>query len=148
MTLSTCKRVFQALCLALIGASCAPAIGAAQSTSACRAADTSYVPTHLAYLKAMVANTDSVAVAFRAAFQLQQVNANKVSLVTKATTCASAATALNTVRGTQGVARQVWVYSLGSNYAVEDPTIPVPPTGDYPIYFFSSTWAAKPVLMY
>ena len=96
----------------------------------------------------MVVNTDSIAVAFRTAFQLQATTANKVALVTKTSTCASAATALNAVRNTPGVTRQVWVYTLGNNYAVEDPTIPVPAMGEYPIYFFSNTWVSKPVLMY
>jgi hypothetical protein len=136
------------LCLALVSWSCAPATMSAQSASGCRPADTVKVPQHLAYLKRMVANNDSVAVEFQTAFQLQSANANKVALVTRASTCASAATALNAVRGTPGVVRQVWVYTLGSNFAVEDPTIPVPPMGAYPIYFFSSTWVSKPVLMY
>ncbi len=133
--------------LALSSWSCAPATIAAQSSSGCRAADTDRVPARLAYLKVMVAGTDSIAALFRTEFQLQAVNANKVSLVTKTSTCASAATALNAARNTPGAVRQVWVYALGSNYAVEDPTIPVEPTGPYPIYFFSNTWATKPVLM-
>lgn len=125
-----------------------PAAIAAQAASGCRPADTVRSPAHLAYLKGMVVNTDSVAVNFRTAFQLQATTANKVALVTKASTCASAATALNTVRGTPGVVRQVWVYTLGSNFAVEDPSIATPQMGSYPIYFFGSNWASKPILMY
>jgi hypothetical protein len=96
----------------------------------------------------MVVDTDSVAVNFRTALQLQATNANKVSFVTEGSTCASAATALNTVRGEPGVVRQVWVYALGNNFAVEDPSIPIHSAGTYPIYFFSNNWAAKPILMY
>jgi hypothetical protein len=106
------------------------------------------VPTHLNYLKRLVTGTDSAAVAFRAAFQHAATTDRKVALVTKTSTCAAAATALNTTRGTPGVVRQVWVYTLGSNYAVEDPTIPTPQLGSYPIYLFDGSWNSKPVLMY
>lgn len=134
--------------LALAVWSCAPATMSAQSGSGCRQADTDNVPRRLAYFKRLLSGTDSSSVAFRTAFQLQAVAVNKVSLLTKAATCASAANAVNAVRGSPGVVRQVWVYALGSNYAVEDPAIPVPALGDLPIYLFSGSWVAKPVLMY
>jgi hypothetical protein len=39
--------------------------------------------------------------------------------------------------------RQVWVYTLGSNYAIEDPDLPTAP-GEYrPIYIFDSRFAYK-----
>jgi hypothetical protein len=137
--------VLAVLCLPLAGWSCAPAI-AAQSASGCRPADTHTVPPHLAYFKARMSGTDSSALAFRSAIGLQLVSANKVTLVTKTTTCASAATAVNTLQNTPGMSRQVWVYSLGSDYAVEDPTIPVPPQGEGSMFFFSGTWTLKTVL--
>jgi hypothetical protein len=31
---------------------------------------------------------------------------------------------------------------------VEDPTIPTPQLGSYPIYLFDGSWNSKPVLMY
>jgi hypothetical protein len=136
------------LSLALGSWSCAPATMAAQSASGCRPNDNNKVPARLAYFKGLLADTDTTSVNFRSAFQLQQVAVNKVSLVTKASTCASAATAVNTVRGTPGVIRQVWVYALGTNYAVEDPTISEPAAGAIPIYLFNGTWVAKPILMY
>ena len=92
--------------------------------------DSVKVPAHLEYLRSLVVETDTVALEMRAAFQLQATTSNKVTLVTRASTCASAAAALNAVAGTPGTVRQVWVYSLGNNYAVEDPTIPVEPLGE------------------
>lgn len=136
------------LSLALGSWSCAPATMAAQSASGCRPNDNNKVPARLAYFKGLLADTDTTSVNFRSAFLLQQVAVNKVSLVTKASTCASAATAVNTVRGTPGVIRQVWVYALGADYAVEDPTISEPAAGAIPLYLFNGTWVAKPILMY
>jgi hypothetical protein len=123
-----------------------PAPISAQEASGCRPADTDRVPTHLAYFKAKLANTDSAAIKFRNMFLLDAVAANKVTLVTKSTTCVSGATAVNTVRGEPGTNRQVWVYALGNNFAVEDPEIPTPPLGEYPIYFFDKNWVLKSVL--
>ena len=40
------------------------------------------------------------------------------------------------------------MYALGTNYAVEDPTISEPAAGAMPIYLFNGTWMAKPILMY
>jgi hypothetical protein len=120
----------------------------AQGTSACRPADTTKVPAHLDYLKRVVTDTDSISRAVRDSLQLQATTANKVTLVTKATTCASAVAALNTAAGTPGAARQVWVYTLGSNFAVEDPAISSEIAGGVPFYLFDSKWTPKPILIY
>jgi hypothetical protein len=43
--------------------------------------------------------------------------------------------------------RQVWVYTLGNDFAVEDPTLAVPP-GEYrPIYFFNGSFVYKRTLV-
>lgn len=90
----------------------------AQASRGCRPADSVKVPAHLAYLKSLVVDTDSVAVPRARHFSLQATTATKVSLVTKNSTCTSAAAALNAIAGTPGTVRQVWVYTLGSNHAV------------------------------
>jgi hypothetical protein len=55
-------------------------------------------------------------------------------------------TALNTHRQESGIVRRVWVFALGSNYAVEDPDIPSQP-GEYrPIYLFDSRFNYKRTL--
>jgi hypothetical protein len=133
--------------LAFGASACSPVLGQAQANSGCLMADTVHVPTHLDYLRRLVSDTDSAAVEVRNAFELPLTSPSKVTLVTRNNTCASAAAALNTVVGTPGQIRQVWVYALGSNYAVEDPAIPVEPAG-YPIFLFTSKWVPKPVLMY
>ncbi len=143
-----CLRFSAIVTLGLGNVACSPAVSHAQAGSGCRAPDSVKVPAHLEYLTSIVVGTDSVALETRAAFQLQATTSNKVALVTRNSTCASAAAALNTVAGTPGVVRQVWVYTLGNNYAVEDPTIPIEPLGEYPIYLFDRNWNPKPVLMY
>jgi hypothetical protein len=95
-----------------------------------------------------VVDTDSVAVAGREAFGLQATAASKVALITKSSTCLTAVHAVNVAAGTPGRARQVWVYSLGTNYAVEDPAVRGDPDAyEYPIYFFDRQWIPKGVLM-
>jgi hypothetical protein len=120
----------------------------AQGTSGCLPADTVRVPAHLDYLKRVVTDTDSVSRAVRDSLGLQATTAGKVSLVTKASTCTSAVAALNAVAGTSGAVRHVWVYALGSNFAVEDPTISSETAGGLPFYLFDSKWKPKPILIY
>jgi hypothetical protein len=105
------------------------------------------MPHHLSILKRLVSSTDSTSATIRDSLTLQAVAANKVTLVTKASTCATGANALNSVAGTPGLIRQVWVYALGSNFAVEDPGMTLQEGEEYPIYLFDSRWKAKPVLM-
>jgi hypothetical protein len=47
--------------------------------------------------------------------------ASRATLVTRPSICAAAAEALNALFEEPGVRRQVWVYQLGDDYAVEDP---------------------------
>jgi hypothetical protein len=77
---------------------------------------------------------------------LAAVSAMKVSLVTKSSTCVGAVNALNAHRQESGVVRRVWVYALGSDYAVEDPDIPSQP-GEYRlIYLFDRHFNYKRTL--
>ena len=141
-----CARAGRVLA-ALLSLACN--VAAAQGSSGCRPPDTVSVPTHLQYLTRFLVCTDSLAVGFRDAFKLQPTTANKIALVTKNATCLAAASALNAIAGTPTAVRQVWVYTLGNNYAVEDPSIAdEPDPGEYPIHFFDRQWRPKPVLMY
>jgi hypothetical protein len=106
------------------------------------------VPAHIDYLKRVVADTDSVSRAVRDSLRLPATSPSKVSLVTRTSTCTSAVAALNSVAGTPGAVRQVWVDALGSNYAVEDPSISSETAGGLPFYLFDSKWKPKPILMY
>jgi hypothetical protein len=101
---------------------CASALSAQNMSSGCRVADAVRVPARLGYLKELVSSSDSDQVSTRQDLGLTTMSSNKVSLVTKETTCQAAVTALNTVRQEPGTERQVWVYALGTaGYAVDDP---------------------------
>jgi len=118
-------------------------------TSGCWPSDSVSVAPHLEYLSGLVTGEDSTSVAFRTAFELPKVSPREVTLVTQPSTCAAAASAVNQVAGTVGWPRQVLVYSLGSAYAVEDPSYRPEGVGaEYPFWFFDRRWTAKSVLMY
>ena len=117
----------------------------AQRGSGCRPADSQVVPAHLSYLTLVVSETDSVSQVVRDSLWLPLTSPSKVRLVTRATTCTSAVSALNALVGTPGQVRQVWVYALDRNYAVEDPTL-VDPAGKA-FYLFDSKWKPKPILI-
>src|SRR4051812_41444696 len=92
----------------------------AQGTS-CRAADSLSART-TRELKDYVTSTDSFTVRVRNSLGITGTSANKISYNTNSTTCKSAVTALNNHSGTPGRVRTVYVWAVGSNYAVEDPT--------------------------
>jgi hypothetical protein len=100
----------------------------------------------LDYFKQLLTSTDPARVAVRDSLTLSAVAANKISLVTRASTWVSAVNALNAHRQEPGVTRQVWVCALGSNYAVEDPGIATQP-GEYSaIYLFDKSFVYKRTL--
>jgi hypothetical protein len=134
------------LALALFTWGCAPVLSA-QGSSGCltAAADTGRVSARLDYLKQLVSSADSDYVATRQELGLPTMSVSKVALVTKQSTCQSAATAMNTVRQEQGTVRQVWVYALGtSGYALDDPgQDPDVGYGDKSLHFFDRTFGYK-----
>ncbi len=139
---SLANLVVSLLLIACINASSTPA-PAASATSGCRPPDSFFVQARLDYFRTLLTSSDSAHVAARASFDLSAVSANKVNLVTKQTTCVSAANALNTQRGEAGTSRLVWVYALGNDYAVVDPDIPGAPEESTPIYLFTHNWTYK-----
>lgn len=77
---------------------------------------------------------------------LQLAAGATVSYVTQAKTCRSAATALNTRLGTPNVGRSVYVWQVGTDYAVED--VSVGSAGEYrQVYIFDRRWAFKSVYL-
>jgi hypothetical protein len=115
-------------------------------SSGCRPADAQTVPSRLTYFKDLLTSTVAARKAVRDSLGLAAVNASKISLLTKTSTCLSAVTSLNAHRQEPGVIRQVWVYALGSNYAVEDPGIAAK-SGEYrPIYVFDRNFVYKRTL--
>ena len=120
---------------------------AASATSGCRPADNFFVQARLDYFRALLTSTDSARAVLRDSLGLSAVSVNKVTFVTKQTTCVSAANALNTFLEEPGTNRLVWVYALGGDYAVIDPDMEVPSGEDMPIYIFSRQWNYKSTLM-
>jgi hypothetical protein len=129
---------------ALVIALIAPASVVAQS-SGCRPADTMTVPKRLAYFRSLLTTTNPARIAVRDSLGLSAASASKINLVTKASTCVSAVNALNAQRQETGKVRQVWVYTLGNNYAVEDPADQDPDQYTL-IYLFSNTHVYKRTL--
>ena len=136
------QRLWAALMLTMIA--WAPPSLVAQS-SGCRPADTVAVPRRLSYFRDLLTTTDPARVAVRDSLGLSATNVNKINLVTKNSTCVNAVNAMNTQRQQSGKVRQVWVYTLGNNYAVEDPADQEP--GQYRlIYLFSNSNVYKRTL--
>jgi hypothetical protein len=113
-------RVVQGLAAALvvIASASLPASSAAQSS--CRPADATSART-VTDLQDLVTSSDSFTVRTRTSLGLPVTAANKVSYATDTRTCNSAVTALNGYFATPNRARTVYVYKVGSYYAVEDP---------------------------
>ncbi len=77
---------------------------------------------------------------------IQSANASKVALVMKQATCQAAVTALNTQRGEPNVQRQIWLYTWGVGYAVDDPGLDV--FGRDPVlYLFDKNFVYKSTVL-
>lgn len=113
--------------------------GSAQSN--CRAADPLSART-VTDFKNLLSSSDSFDVRIRTSLGIAGTAASKVSYVTTASTCNSAASALNVYSATPGRARSVYVWKLGNFYAVEDPSDQNP--GSYrALVLYTSKWAFK-----
>jgi hypothetical protein len=140
---STLKALRLVLLAASIGG-CAPAL-AAQGTSGCRPNDTDRTKSTINYLRNLVSSSDTNRVRMRSVLGVQSAQANKVTLVTKTVTCQTAVTALNGVRSEPNAARQVFVYTWGLGFAVEDPALDVPGM-DHDLYIFDKNWVSKSIV--
>jgi hypothetical protein len=127
---------------AAVTLACTAALSAQGSASGCRTADTVRVPARLAFLKDLVSSADSDFVSSRQDLGVAASNPAKVALVTKQTTCQTAVTALNAVRQEPGVVRQIWLYSMATGYALDDPTRDVFGT-DRVLYMFDTQFNYK-----
>ena len=95
-----------------------------------------------ALLKRYVTSSDSFDVKMRNALGIAGTQAKKISYSTNAGTCSSAVTALNALENTPGRARQVYVWNVGTNFAVWDPANQLS-QGYRAITLFTSKWAFK-----
>lgn len=128
--------------LALI--SCSTQVSVAQGASGCRAM-TDRVQGKIDYVKELVSSTDTNRVAMRQSLGVAQASASKVTLVTKTSTCQSAVTGLNTILGTPGIARQVYVIATGNGYAVDDPSLDVLGRGA-DLFFLTKTFGYQAIV--
>lgn len=136
-TLSELSVVILLVATATVGSS----QGAQAQASACRAADDISERT-TSLLKSYVTSTDSFSVRLRNTLGLTGTASNKISYSTDSRTCSSAVSALNTRFATPGRARTVYVWKVGTNFAVEDPSDQLP-EGYRSVLFFTSKWAFK-----
>ena len=74
-------------------------------------------------LRRILSSTDSAEVELRRSARIIHQPTGTVEYVTDEPVCALAIRALNTRAKTPGRQRQVYVYNLGSQYAVEDPEV-------------------------
>jgi hypothetical protein len=131
--------------LAVLSVFCAsPAI--AQSSS-CRAPDTSDVPRRTAYLALLASSTDPQFAGLRSDLGLPSANPSKVALVTRTTSCRSASDALNVAKQQPGAVRQVWLFSLGTWFAVVDPLLQAGPEGISPVFVLNPKFVYKGTLV-
>lgn len=108
----------------------------ATAQSACLPAD-SISTARLQWLDSLATRVDSEYVANRQWLNIPKTTSAQVTPITTTNTCASARTAVNTIAGTPGRVARVYLYKLGTRYAVEDPSL-LGVQGDYrPVHFSS-----------
>lgn len=114
----------------------------AQSTSACRAADS--ISTKLqADIVEIVTASDSVGMAFRDSLGLPAVPTSDVALVSNSKTCQSAAQAYrsNAIENKASLSDRVYVFSVGrTRFVVLDPAYYPVVVGDRIRMTFTSKW--------
>jgi hypothetical protein len=94
-----------------------------QSTAAvCRPADAITSQT-VSYLQSLVTSTKPLDKAQRDSLRITARKASDVSYTTDESVCAKALTALNSYLSTPSASRQLYVFKIGTDFAVEDPTI-------------------------
>jgi hypothetical protein len=117
------------------------------ATATCRPADTVIVPERLEYLKDFISSADPVYQASRDSVGLAKQAASKVKLVTNAATCQIGINALNGLLQTPGAAREIWLFALGSGYAIHSPGIPSTAGEPDPLFFFDNQFNYLSTLM-
>lgn len=106
-------------------------------SSACRPTDDITVPERLAYLKALMSSSVPDYQLVRDSLGLATQNANRVRLVTKASTRQSGVNALNALLQTPGATREIWLFQLGAGYAIHDPSLPSFGGEPAPLFMFN-----------
>jgi hypothetical protein len=116
-----------------------PAFGQDSSSSCREFGGGGRVEARLEHLKTLMSSRDTDWVATRVTTKLPRSRASSVHLVERPGVCKRAAEALNQVREEPGRVRELWVYDLGSGYAVDDPGLDIG-FADRVLYFFDRNW--------
>lgn len=128
--------------IAAVLSGCAPALQA-QAASSCRPADQSSDQVQ-AMVSDIATGTDSLSKADRDSTGIPATTISKISLTTDSRTCDKAVQAVNTVFGTPGVARQVYVIKIDASFAVVDPQSP---PGMDAVFIFDRKWIHKETML-
>jgi hypothetical protein len=115
--------------------------------SACRLPDSLIVPARLAYLKHLMSSSDPEYRRARDSVGLAFQRAAAVRLETRGAACQDGVNALNILLESPGKARQIWLFRLGTGYAVHDPDAPSVAGQPEPLYIFSSRFSYISTLM-
>jgi hypothetical protein len=135
------RGLLRSLIAAVLGAAVALTSAQLAMAQSCRPADSLSSRT-TSLLKDYVTATDSVTVRVAKSLGISGTSANKVSYNTSSSICSAAVTALNSKSGTPSRARSVYVWVVGTNYAVEDPADEE--SGFYrAVLLFTSKWVFK-----
>ena len=117
------------------------ASAARSSPPVCRPSDVTTVRT-VAHLQRLVTSSTSSDRALKDSLGITATKAGDVAYVTAERTCAKALTAFNTVMATPSQTRQLYVFKIGRDFAVEDPTMGQ--NAEYRgLRIFSRVWAYK-----
>ena len=96
---------------------------------------------HVAEFQALITSVKPKDVSYRQLLGLSATKASDVSYVTDERTCNKAVAALDALWGTPPSERQVYVYRIGTDFAVEDPQVR---GGEYKqITIFDRRWSRK-----
>jgi hypothetical protein len=95
---------------------------AARSAPVCRPSDATVTRT-VADLQRLVTSTAASDKAVKDSLRITATKATDVAYVTDERTCGKALTAFNTLMATPSLSRSLYVFKIGKDYAVEDPTV-------------------------
>jgi hypothetical protein len=139
--MSRCQTGLESLCcvgILLLGL-VPPASGQGPQSTCREFGGGGRVERRLEYLKVLMSSRDTGWTATRATTQLSRSRASSVQLIGRLDVCRQAGEALNQVRDEPGRLRELWVYDLGSGFAVDDPGLDID-FADRVLYFFDHKW--------
>jgi hypothetical protein len=132
------------LVTAAILSGCAPALQA-QGAGTCRPADQSSALVQ-SEITSIATGVDSLSKAARDTSGIPATTSSKISLVTDSRICDKAVQAVNTLLGTSGLARRVYVIKIDVSFGVVDPELANAP-GTSALFIFDRKWTHKDTML-